>query len=57
MRIIYTISFLAFGTLFEWLGAVLFDKGNWLGGWSLLLSTIGSILGIIIGYKINKYYF
>ncbi len=57
MRIIYSISFLVFGTLFEWLGAIIFDKGNWLGGWSLLLGTIGSIIGIVIGYRINKYYF
>ncbi len=56
MRIIYTISIIAFATLFGWFGEML-DKGNWLGGWSILLSTIGSFLGVVIAYKINKNYF
>ena len=36
-----------------WLGSVL-DKGNALGGWSLLGGAIGSFLGIWAGYKIGK---
>lgn len=56
MKIIYTISIIAFGTLFSWIGELM-DHGNWLGGWSILLGTVGSILGIFIGYKINKAYF
>jgi hypothetical protein len=42
-------------TLGSWLGAM-FDHGNWLGGWSLILGTIGSIVGIWAGYKIGKNY-
>ena len=38
-----------------WLGG-LFDHGNFLGGWSLLFGTIGSFVGIWVGYKIGKYY-
>ncbi len=56
MKIIYTISIVALGTLFSWFGALM-DHGNWLGGWSILLGTVGSILGIIVGYRINKAYF
>ncbi len=56
MKIIYSISIIAFGTLFSWIGELM-DHGNWLGGWSVLLGTLGSILGVYIGYKINKSYF
>jgi uncharacterized membrane protein YeaQ/YmgE (transglycosylase-associated protein family) len=38
------------GLLGGWLGSVL-DHGNGLGGWSILLSTIGSLVGIWVGYK------
>ena len=52
-RLIYTIGLLAGSTLFGWIGA-LFDHGNWLGGWSILLGTIGAIPGIWLAYKINR---
>jgi hypothetical protein len=45
----------AVGTLGSWLGALM-DHGNWLGGWSLLLGTVGSIVGIWVGYKVAKNY-
>lgn len=35
----------------------LLDNGNWLGGWSILLSSLGSIVGLWVGYKLYKYYF
>jgi uncharacterized membrane protein YeaQ/YmgE (transglycosylase-associated protein family) len=38
------------GLLGGWLGSML-DHGNGLGPWSLLLSTIGSFVGIWAGYK------
>jgi hypothetical protein len=41
------------GGIGAWLGALL-DKGNGLGGWSLLGSTIGSLLGIWAGYKLGQ---
>jgi hypothetical protein len=43
-----------FGTLGSWLGAALFDHGNWLGGWSILLGTVGSFVGIWAGYKVGQ---
>jgi len=39
------------GTIGGWLGAAAFDHGNWLGGWSILLSGVGSLAGIWAGYK------
>ena len=43
------------GTIGGWLGAALFDHGNWLGGWSILLSGVGSLAGIWLGFKANQY--
>jgi hypothetical protein len=36
-----------------YLGSLL-DHGNGFGLWSILLSTVGGIAGIIAGYKINQ---
>lgn len=44
-----------FGTVGGWLGGLL-DHGNYLGGWSLLLGTLGSFAGIWIGYLVGKNY-
>lgn len=41
------------GILGGWIGTML-DKGNALGAWSLLGSTLGSLLGIWAGYKIGQ---
>ncbi len=41
------------GTLGSWLGAVM-SHGNWLGGWSILLGTVGSFVGIWAGYKVGQ---
>lgn len=43
------------GTVGGWLGAALLDHGNWLGGWSILLSTVGSFAGIWGGFKAGQY--
>jgi hypothetical protein len=43
------------GILGGWLGSML-DHGNGLGGWSILLSTIGSFAGIWVGYKAARNY-
>lgn len=48
------IGITVFGTLGGWLGAS-FDHGNWLGGWSILLTAIGSFFGIWAGYKTAQY--
>lgn len=55
MKLMITIGVLVGGTVGGWLGAA-FDHGNWMGGWSILLSTVGSIAGIWLGYKIAKNY-
>lgn len=41
------------GTVGGLIGTVL-DHGNGLGAWTLLLSTVGSILGIWAGYKLGN---
>ena len=43
------------GIVGGWAGAAL-DHGNWFGGWSILLSAIGSLVGIWLGYKLGKDY-
>jgi len=50
-----TIGVFVGGTLFGWFGALL-DHGNWLGGWSIMLSMFGSFVGIWAGYKAYKYF-
>ncbi|GAC1502241.1 MAG: hypothetical protein NVS1B10_06940 [Candidatus Saccharimonadales bacterium] len=42
------------GTVGGWLGAALLDNGNWLGGWSILLSAVGSFIGVWAGYKAGQ---
>lgn len=42
------------GTIGGWMGASL-DHGNWFGVLSIFLSTIGSLVGVWVGYKIAKY--
>lgn len=49
--------FLIFGSL---IGAAIgtnIDDGNMFGIWSILLSGIGGMLGIWVGFIINKNYF
>jgi len=41
-------------TVGGWLGSLLSD-GNWISWQSLLGTTIGSFLGVYIGYKANQY--
>jgi hypothetical protein len=36
------------------LGGML-DHGNLLGMWGILLSGVGSIIGIFVGYKLGNY--
>jgi hypothetical protein len=54
MKLTILISATIIGTLGGWLGASL-DHGNLLGGWSILLSSVGSIVGIWVGYKAYQY--
>lgn len=53
MKLMIFLGVAVIGTIGSWLGALL-DHGNWLGGWSLLFGTIGSFVGIWIGYKVGQ---
>jgi hypothetical protein len=53
MKLIIFLGIAIFGTLGGWLGAALAD-GNWLSAWSILLSTVGSFVGIWIGFKAGQ---
>lgn len=55
MKMLIFIGVTVGGTLGGWLGAAM-DHGNWMGGWSILLSGVGSIAGIWVAYKINQNY-
>ena len=54
MKLMIFLGITIFGTLGGWLGALM-DSGNWLGGWSILLGTVGSLLGVWLGYKAGQY--
>ncbi len=56
MKLMIWLGIFIGGTIGGFLGGII-DHGNWLGGWSILLSTIGSLAGVWIGYKIGKSYF
>jgi uncharacterized membrane protein len=32
------------------------DHGNWFGGWSILLGTIGAFVGVWAGFKAGQYF-
>ena len=53
MKLLIGLGIFLFGALGSWLGAML-DGGNMFGGWSILLTTIGSFFGIWVGYKAGK---
>lgn len=53
MKLMIFIGITVGGTIGGWLGAAL-DHGNWLGGWSILLSTAGALIGIWAGYKAGR---
>lgn len=54
MKLMIFLGAVVVGMLGSWLGALM-DHGNWLGGWSLLLGTIGSLAGIWVGYRVGQY--
>ncbi len=55
MKLTIIISLTIFGTIGSYFGELL-DHGNWLGGWGIILSTIGSFFGIWVGIKFYKNY-
>ena len=54
MKLMIFLGITVFGTLGGWLGAAM-SHGNWLSGWSILLTAIGSFFGIWAGYKAGQY--
>jgi len=50
MKLFIFVGLTVGGLVGAWLGGLL-DHGNALGGWSLLFSTVGSLVGIWAGYK------
>jgi hypothetical protein len=53
MKALIWIGITVGGLLGGWLGAML-DHGNSLGGWSIFLGTVGSVVGLWAGYKLGK---
>jgi uncharacterized membrane protein YeaQ/YmgE (transglycosylase-associated protein family) len=53
MKALIWIGITIGGLLGGWLGAVM-DHGNSLGALSILLGTVGSLIGIWAGYKLGK---
>jgi uncharacterized membrane protein YeaQ/YmgE (transglycosylase-associated protein family) len=56
MKISITIGVTVVGTIGSWLGALM-DHGNYFGVASIALGTVGSFLGIWVGYKVYNEYF
>jgi uncharacterized protein YcfJ len=56
MKLMIWVGILVGGTVGGLIGAVL-DRGNMLGVWSIVLSTVGSLAGVWAGYKLGKAYF
>jgi hypothetical protein len=54
MKVMIFIGVTIVGTLGGWIGALM-DHGNWLGLWSIFLTTIGSFIGIWAGFKAGQY--
>jgi hypothetical protein len=55
MKLMIFVGITVFGTIGAWLGAAMLDHGNYLGGWSILFSALGSFFGIWAGYKAGQY--
>ena len=53
MKLVIIVAITVFGLIGGWLGAAL-DHGNWFGGWSILLSTVGSFVGVWAGFKAGQ---
>lgn len=53
MKLMIFLGIAIVGTFGSWLGAAM-DHGNWFGGWSILLGTVGSFAGVWVGYKIGQ---
>lgn len=41
------------GLLGGWLGSIL-DNGNAFGAWGIILSTVGGLAGLYVGFKLGQ---
>lgn len=55
MKLMISLGLLIFSSLGAWLGQAM-DHGNGFGGWTILWTAIGGLVGIWIGYKVGKNY-
>ncbi|MDB5169483.1 MAG: hypothetical protein JWO41_839 [Candidatus Saccharibacteria bacterium] len=53
MKFMILVGITIGGAVGGWLGALM-SHGNYLSGWSILLSTVGSFAGIWAGYKAGQ---
>jgi hypothetical protein len=56
MKLMISLGVLIFSSLGGWLGSLM-DHGSGIGGWAILLTTVGGFFGIWVGYKAGKYFF
>jgi hypothetical protein len=56
MKLMIFIGVTLGGGIGSWLGAAALDHGNYLGGWSILLGGVGSLVGVWAGYKVGRDY-
>ncbi len=54
MKLMITLGIFIGGTIGGWIGALM-SHNNWLSGWSILLSGVGSLAGIWVGVKASQY--
>jgi hypothetical protein len=55
MKLMIFIGATVFGGVGSWIGALM-SHNNYFSSTSILLSAIGSLLGIWVGYKAGQYY-
>lgn len=53
MKLMIFVGLTVGGAIGGWLGASL-NHGNWFGGWSILLSTLGALAGIWASYRVGQ---
>ena len=56
MKLMITLGIFIVGTLGGYLGSLIDGGSSLIGVWSLGLSTVGSFVGIWVGYKAAQYF-
>lgn len=55
MKLMIWIGITVGGLLGGWIGSML-DGGSMFGAWGIILSTVGSLVGIWAGYRVGRDY-